>query len=306
MTQDLSAEHLGHVFADAVERVAAGVVSVHGRQRLPGTGTVWASDETGTVIVTASHVVEREDQITVRIGDEEEDIPATLLGRDLSRDMAVLRIERNGIAPVELATAEPRVGTLTMAVGRPFIPSTQASLGTVVFVGSIRFRNYRTGRMIHADPTMYPGFSGGPLISSAGSVYGINTSGAAQAGGITIPAEQVSRIVADIVEHGFVQTPWLGITVQQVDLAPEASAMFEGQETALVVQSVNEGTPAEAAGLTTGDILIAMDGQPLEDVTDLQQVLCHGRIGESVSLVVYRDGTRHDVSVTTVARPEQP
>ena len=66
MTQDLSAEHLGHVFADAVERVAAGVVSVHGRQRLPGTGTVWASDEHGTVIVTASHVVEREDQITVR------------------------------------------------------------------------------------------------------------------------------------------------------------------------------------------------------------------------------------------------
>ena len=105
-----------------------------------------------------------------------------MLGRDLSRDMAVLRIERNGIAPVELATAEPRVGTLTMAVGRPFIPSTQASLGTVVFVGSIRFRNYRTGRMIHADPTMYPGFSGGPLISSAGSVYGINTSGAVPGG----------------------------------------------------------------------------------------------------------------------------
>lgn len=303
MTQDLSAERIGHVFADAVERVAAGVVAVHGRQRLPGTGTVWSVDEQGTVIVTASHVVEREDQITVRLDDDEE-IAATLLGRDMSRDLAVLRIERNGIAPVELATAEPRVGTLTMAVGRPFIPSTQASLGTVVFVGSIRFRNYRSGRMIHADPTMYPGFSGGPLISSAGTVYGINTSGAAQAGGITIPSGQVSRIVADIVEHGFVQTPWLGVTVQQVDLTPEASELFDGQETALVVQSVSEGTPAEAAGLATGDILITMDGQPLEDVPDLQQVLCHGRIGESVSLVVYRDQARHEITVTTVARPD--
>ena len=305
MDEQISAERVGNVFADAVERAAPGIVAVHGRQRLPATGTAWLRDGDGVVVVTASHVVEREDQITVGLEDGSQ-VEATLLGRDMTRDLAVLRIEHDALAPVDIAAGEPRVGTLVMAVGRPYIPATQASLGAVVFVGSIRFRNFRTGRLIHADPTLYPGFSGGPMISSTGAVVGINTSGAAQSGGVTIPASRVSRIVQDIVQYGFVQTAWIGVTVQQVDLDQAATEHAPSQETALMVQGAEEDTPAAAAGVHVGDILIAMDGQPLEDVTDLQHALCHERIGDVVNLGVLRNGTWLEIAVTTVARPDHP
>jgi serine protease Do len=305
MADQLSAEQVGNVFADAVDRIAGGIVAVHGRHRLPASGTVWGVDDEGVVIVTASHVVEREDQVTVGLEDGSQ-VDAALLGRDMTRDLAVLRIEKVDLTPVEIAADEPRAGTLVMAVGRPYIPATQASFGAVVFVGSIRFRNFRTGRMIHADPTLYPGFSGGPLIGSGGTVYGINTSGAAQTGGITIPAGRVNRVVEDITKYGYVQSAWIGVTVQQVDLDDGLREHAPAQETALVVQGVNEDTPAAEAGVQVGDILITMDGQPLEDVTDLQHVLCHERIGEIVNLGVIRNGSPVEISVTTVARPEHP
>lgn len=305
MADNLSAAQVGNTFADAVDRVTPGVVAVLGRQRLPGTGTVWSTDEKGAVIVTASHVVEREDQISVRPGDDT-DIPATLLGRDLTRDLAVLRVESTALSAAPIAVEEARVGTLAMAVGRPFVTCTQASFGSVVFVGSLRFRNYRTGRMIHADPTLYPGFSGGPLISASGEVLGINTSGARQSGSITIPAGQVSRIVQDIVEIGYVRTAWVGITVQQVDLPEHVRAAHPEQETGVVIIGIESGTPAEKAGLYVDDILVSVDDQPLEDVTDLQQLLCGDLIGESLTVVAWRGETRHEVTVTPVARPEQP
>ncbi len=305
MVHDPTANEIGNAFADAVDRVAPGVVAVLGRQRLPATGTVWRTDETGAVVVTASHVVEREEQISIRLADET-DVPATLLGRDLSRDLAILRVETTALSPAPIADYEARVGTLAMAVGRPFVTFTQASFGSVIFVGSFRYRNYRTGRMIHADPTLYPGFSGGPLISSAGDVLGINTSGARQSGGITIPSQQVERVVRDIVEIGYVRTAWVGVTVQQVDLPDHIRQAHPDQETGVMILGIEEGTPAAEAGLYVDDILVTVDDQPLDDVTDLQQLLCDELIGKELKVVAWRGDTRHEVTITPIARPEQP
>ncbi len=305
MTQNLSAGQVGSTFADAVERVSPGIVAVLGRKRLPATGTVWHTDDTSAVIVTASHVIEREEQLSVRLGDETE-LPATLLGRDMTRDLAVLRVETTALEAAPIADDETRVGTLAMAVGRPFVTSTQASFGSVVFVGSLRFRHYPTGQMIHADPTLYPGFSGGPLINASGEVLGINTSGSRQSGSITIPSPQISRIVRDIVEIGYVRTAWVGITVQQVDLPERIRADHPDQLTGVQVLSVEARTPAETAGLYVNDILVTVDGQPLEDAIDLQHILCDELIGEAITIVAWRGDTRHEVSVTPVARPEQP
>ena len=246
MPHELSAHMVGNVFADAVDHAQVGVVAVQGRHRLPATGTVWSVDETSAVIVTASHVIEREERITVRLGSGQE-VAATLLGRDLSRDLAVLRIETTELTPVTLATAEARVGTLVMAIGRPFATEPQASLGTVVFVGSLRFRSYRTGCLIHADPSLYPGFSGGPLINSEGMVLGINTSGVRQVGSFTIPARQIDRVVADIVELGYVRTAWIGITVKRVELSEAAREAFPDQQTGVVVTGFQENAPASEA-----------------------------------------------------------
>ena len=305
MAQNLSAAQVGNTFADAVERVSSGVVAVLGRKRLPATGTVWQTDETGAVIVTASHVIEREDHLSIRLADDT-DVPAALLGRDMTRDLAVLRVETTALDAAQVASDDTRVGTLAMAVGRPFVTCTQASFGSVVFVGSLRFRNFPTGQMIHADPTLYPGFSGGPLINAAGEVLGINTSGSLQSGSITIPSPQITRIVRDIVEIGYVRTAWVGITVQQVDLPEHIRTEFPDQQTGVQVLGIEENTPAGDAGLYVNDILVTVDGQPLEDVIDLQHILCDELIGESISIVAWRDDTRHELHVIPVARPEQP
>jgi S1-C subfamily serine protease len=303
MTVDLTARQIGDTFADAVERVSPSVVAVLGRRRLPGAGTVWSTDSTGAVIVTASHVVEREEQIAIQLADDTE-VPVSLLGRDLTRDLAVLRVGKTDLEAAPIASAEVRVGTLTMAVGRPLVSCTQASFGSVVFVGSPRNRNYGAGRVIHADATLYPGFSGGPLINANGEVLGINTSGARQSGSITIPADQVSRVVRDIVELGYVRTAWVGITLQQIDLPGHIRESLPDQQSGVLVLGIEENTPAANAGLFVNDILVTMDGQPLEDVTDLKHILCDELIGESLTIVAWRGETPHEISVTLVARPE--
>lgn len=305
MAQDLSAHTVGNVFADAVDRAQIGVVAVEGRQLLPATGTVWSVDEEGAVIVTASHVIEREENIHVRLHTGKA-VDATLLGRDMSRDLAVLRIDTSDLTPVTPAETDARVGTLVMAIGRPFATEPQASLGTVVFVGSLRFRSYRTGCLIHADPSLYPGFSGGPLITAEGTVLGINTSGARQVGSFTIPSSQVDRVVHDIVDLGYVRTAWIGITVKRIELSDAARAEFADQHSAVVITGFQENAPAAEAGLEVGDILVTVDDQPLEDVTDLKQILCDEHIGDPLQAVVWRNNERHEVSVTPVARPEQP
>ena len=301
----LSPADIGNVFADAVERVSPGVVAVHGRVRLPASGTVWRVDEGGAVIVAASHSVEREENLFIRLA-RHHDVPATLLGRDLSRDLAVLRVDATDLAPVTAADEEARVGTLVMAVGKPFATEPQASLGSVVFVGSIRFRGYQTGCFIHANPTLYPGFSGEPLIDAGDSVLGINSSGIRQAGSFTVPSDQVNRIVQDIVEIGHVRTAWIGVTVKRVELPEGAHESFPDQTVAVMISGIEQGSPAAEVGLHAGDILVSVDEQPLEDVTDLKQILCNEQIGDPLQLVAWRNDARLDVTVVPVARPEQP
>ncbi|HYJ13257.1 MAG TPA: S1C family serine protease [Thermomicrobiales bacterium] len=302
----LSPAQVGNVFADAVEYVSPGVVAVHGRAQLPATGTVWKASESEAVIVTASHVIDREESLFIRLSDGT-DVPATLLGRDFTRDMAVLRVESGGIAPVTPRLENtPRIGTLVMAVGKPLASEPQASLGSVVFVGSIRLRSYRTGCFIHADPTLYPGFSGGPLIDATGAVLGINSSGIRQAGSFTVPADQVDRIVQDIVEIGHVRTAWIGITVKRGEMPESAQKSFTEQLGAVIISGIEPGSPAARVGLHAGDILISVDEQPLEDVTDLKHILCNEHIGDPLKIVAWRNDTRIDVTVTPVARPEQP
>lgn len=301
----VSPAQIGNIFADAVDRVSPGIVAVHGRVRLPASGTVWQVEDDSAVIVTASHCVEREENILVRLPNGT-DLQATLLGRDLSRDLAVLRVDFADLSPVTTAEERARVGTLVMAVGKPFATEPQASLGSVVFVGSIRLRSYQTGCFIHADPTLYPGFSGGPLIDASGAVLGINSSGIRQAGNFTIPSDQVDRIVQDIAEIGHVRTAWIGITVKRVDLPAAAREVFTDQVVAVMISGIEDGSPAASGGLHAGDILISVDDQPLEDVTDLKQILCNEQIGDPLQLVAWRNGARFDVSVIPVARPEQP
>ncbi len=294
--------------AAAVERAGAATVTVDARRRQPASGIVWSAGQTGqdgVLIVTASHVVEREDAIGVGLPDGTT-APATLLGRDLSRDLALLRVEGAG-TPLIAATrrAEPlRVGHLVLAVGRPRVGSGPiASFGSVVSVGRGR-RGASPSALITAEVTMLPGFSGGPLIDAAGQVAGLNTSGPARSGGVTIPVAQIERVASEVQTHGRVRHGWLGVTLQSVALPEGAATAATKSGTGLLVVGLATGSPAAAAGLIVGDILLALDDQDLVDVADLQQVLTGDRIGTALPARLLRGGEQREISVTPVERPE--
>lgn len=303
MPEDPQRSTIGEQFADAVEHISPGVVTVHGRRRLPGTGIALAVEGAGAVIVTASHVVEREDNLAIYLADGAK-VPATLLGRDLSRDLAVLRAETTSLSPLTDRPRVPRVGTLVMAVGRPWAITPQATLGTVNAVGQIHSRRAGGIQLIHTDVTMLPGFSGGPLIDAAGDVAGINTSGLLRMANITIPIDQVRSVSADILAYGYVRSGWIGVTVQPVTLPVDARAETEESESGLLVSGIAEGSPAAGAGLLLGDILVSVAEGPLGDATDLKHALGGDQIGQALDFGILRGGSRQTISITPVERPD--
>lgn len=309
-TSDNTLSMLSESFADAVEKVAPSVVSVHGRRRLPGTGTVWKTNN-ALFVVTASHIVEREEHIGVSFGDREP-VEATLISRDFGCDLAVLRVEELQATPITLRQRPARVGNLVLAVGRPF-STPSATFGSITSIGSIRFRRFQTPTLIHAEATPLPGFSGGPLIDVEGAAIGINTSGLMRRGRplggntgiVTIPAQQVDAIVADIVEFGHVRYGWIGVAVQPVELPETSRELANEQEAGLLITGVTTGSPANDAGLVVGDILIAMGEQAMTDIADLQQILNGRQIGHPIAVQLLRGGTPNTIEVTPVARPER-
>ncbi|MBA2277574.1 MAG: trypsin-like peptidase domain-containing protein [Chloroflexia bacterium] len=288
--------------AAAVERAGAGTVTVDARRRLPASGIVW--DDQG-LIVTASHVVEREEAIQVGLANGAA-VPATLLGRDLSRDLVLLRVETGGdaLTPAPRRTAPVRVGNIVLAVGRPRVGGgPTATFGTVVAIGQGR-RTTSAASLISAEVTMLPGFSGGPLVDVTGEIAGLNTSGPARSGGVTIPVAQIERVATEVQAHGRVRHGWLGVTLQSVTL-PEGTRDDAGEQTTgLLVVNIASGSPAATAGLIVGDILIALDDQDLVDVADLQQNLTGDRIGTALPARVLRGGERREIAVTPAERPE--
>ena len=304
MSTQPSLQQFSDGLADAVASVGQSIVAVFGRRRLPGTGVVWQTDDDATWIVTASHVVEREENLSVGLADGRE-IAATVQGRDVSRDLAVLKIARIDTAPISLQERAARVGQIVLAVGRPGVTDPQASFGIIVAIGTSSWRWNSRGRLIHSEVTFLPGFSGGPLITPAAEVVGINTSGLTRGGGVTIPADQVRRIVSDIITFGYPRAGWIGVTVQQAAIAESLRESVGDQEAGLLVVGIAAESPAQAAGLLVGDMLVTLADQPLSDVGDLQLLLDGDQISKVLTAGVLRGGTLTSVDVTPIERPGQ-
>jgi S1-C subfamily serine protease len=285
-------QSLSNALADAVQAAGVGVVRVEARRRLPATGIVWSADG---VIVTAHHVVERDDNITVGLPNGQ-NVSATLVGRDPSTDVAVLRVEGSSLTALDKASGDFRVGHLVLAIGRPG-ESVLSTLGIISALGE----SFRTGagkmdRYLQADVSMYPGFSGGPLISVDGKVIGMNTSGFRGAN-ITIPVSTLRRVVDAVLAHGHVKQGYLGIGAQPVRL-PSALSQKLNQETALLIASVEPDSPADKGGLLLGDTLVALDGEPLRHIDDLMGMLTSDRVGSTTTVRLVRGGEIKEVKVT--------
>jgi S1-C subfamily serine protease len=298
MSETLQA--LSDGLADAVERVGRSVVAVHARRRIPASGVVWRPG----VIVAAHHTLERDEDVTVTL-DGGATVPATLAGRDPGTDLAVLRFEGDA-PPAEHTDAVPRVGSLVLALGRPGA-SVTASMGAVSRVdGEWRTRaGGRIDRLVRLDLVVYDGFSGGPLVSAAGAVLGINTSRLGRGAPITIPASTVDRVTDQLLERGYVPRGYLGLGGQPVRLTQANREANVAGEMGMMVVSVASGGPADRAGILLGDVVLALGGVPVSDPGEVMSLLAAQGVGDVVPVRLLRAGTLVDAAITVGEYPRR-
>src|SRR3972149_2009447 len=195
--------------AAIVDAAGRSVVRVDARRRIPASGIIWSADGT---IVTANHVVQREENITVGLPDGSE-VGATLAGRDPATDVAVLRLQSAGLAATPRASTEGlRVGHLVLALGRPG-RTVRATLGIVSALGE-SWRTAEGSQIDHylqTDAPFHPGFSGGPLVDAGGRVLGLNTAALVRGFSLTIPTVTLQRVVEMLLAHGRGRRGALGV-----------------------------------------------------------------------------------------------
>jgi len=289
---------LSNAMAEAVEKAGTSTVLVNARRRIPATGIAYAAD----LILTASHVVEREEGITVKLNDGS-DVAATVAGRDPGTDLALLRLEQAVAKPAETAQ-DAKVGQIVLALGRPSEAGIEASLGVVSAVGGpVHTRHGAIDKYIRTDTTPFPGFSGGPLVDADGRVVGLNTSGFGHGAAITIPADLAWRVAEQLAKHGAVRRGYLGVRSQGVEIPAVAQqALKREQASGLLLIGVEKDSPAEAAGLMVGDIIVAIDGQPVRDHDALFARLSGDVIDKSTPVEVLRGGQPQSINVKIGAR----
>ncbi len=284
---------LSNELAASVATAGQGVVRVEGRRRMAASGIVWSADG---VIVTSHHVVERDDNLQVGLPTGET-VAAALVGRDPSTDLAVLRAETKGLTPIGRDSFDAlRVGHLVLAVGRPS-KDVNVTFGVVSALGEAwqSALGGKIDRYLQTDVTMYPGFSGGPLIDVNGKALGINTS-AMRDVSLTIPMPTVQRVVEMLLSHGKVRRGYLGVGTQPVKL-PTSVQTQVNQETGLLIASIETDSPAEKGGLFLGDTLLQTDGKPIRTIDELAAVLGSESVGTATNFTILRGGQVQQVKV---------
>jgi S1-C subfamily serine protease len=295
---------LSNNLADAVEKAGGSVVSVHGRHRTPSSGIHWRQG----VIVTADHTVERDGDIPVTLPDGTT-VNATRGGADSSTDLAVLRIENATLPVADIGDSSTlKVGHLALAVARPGDIGLSATMGAISAIGGA-WRTWSGGQIdsfIRPDLTLYPGFSGGPLVSGEGTVVGLNTSGLSRSMPLAIPTSTVNRVIEQLLSKGRVARGYLGVGLQPVRL-PDSLVQSAGLsgDVALIVVSIESGSPAEQAGLFVGDVLVSLNGRPVKDPRDVQSALGPESVGTAIPAQIVRGGKTEEVSVTVGERPQK-
>jgi serine protease Do len=261
-----------------------------------GSGFILTADG---FVMTNAHVVEGADEVLVTLPDKRE-FKAKIIGADKRTDVAVVKIEATGLPAVRVGdVSKLKVGEWVMAIGSPF------GLENTVTAGIVSAKGRDTGDylpFIQTDVAINPGNSGGPLINMRGEVIGINSQIYSRSGGFmgisfAIPIDEASRVAEQLRVSGRVQRGRIGVQIDQVT-RDVAESIGLGRPQGALVRSVENGSPAEKAGIEAGDIITRFNGQPIDRATDLPRMVGNTKPGSRVPLTVFRRGGSRDLNVT--------
>jgi S1-C subfamily serine protease len=299
-------ETLSDDLAASVDRITPAVVAIHARRRIPSSGVIWRNG----LVVAADHTVQKDDAIDVSLSGGRV-VQGQVVGRDPSTDICVLRLDGEH-APASIDVAPFRVGQVVLSIGRPGSEST-ATLGLVSAVGPA-WRTARGGRIdqfVRLDMSVYDGFSGSPVLTAAGRVAGLCTSGLTRGGAIAIPSATVERVVSALESSGGVlRRGFLGIGTHVVPLPEAIRSRVEpvgGRVPAvgLMVVSVQSGTPADRAGILIGDVLVGLGEQAMEDPKDVFAALGPESVGRELTATLVRAGQPITLTLVVDPHPER-
>lgn len=291
------------VLSNAIEQVAESVgpfvVSV-GSDGRSGSGIVW--DNQGH-IVTASHVVHGLQEVEVGLENGQK-FTASVVGRDGRTDIALLKVEV-GLRPISKGDSDSlKVGQFVLALANPYGTKPSATSGIVTStkrdVGGWWGVDIREA--VVTDARVNPGYSGGPLVDASGKMVGMNVAAVASRG-IAVPTKTISAAVERLASGKPIGRAYLGIVSNPVEL-PEDANLESKQETGLLIMSVERGSPAKAAGLALGDVLVGFDGKAVSGCGDLTSLLTEDAIGKTSKIQVLRGGKLQELSITPVSATE--
>jgi serine protease Do len=277
------------------------------REQSLGSGVIVSADGT---ILTNNHVIDGASDIKVQLNDRRE-FQAKLVGTDPKTDIAVLKIDAKDLPTVPLGdSSKLQVGDIVFAIGDPFGIGETATMGIVSATGrgNLGIENYED--FIQTDAAINPGNSGGAMIDLHGNLVGINTailshgSGGNQGIGFAIPIGMARNVMNQVLDHGKVVRGYLGVYIQDVN--PVIAKAFNlNQNGGVLLGDVTPGGPGSKAGLKKGDIVLALNGEPVNERNDLQLRISQLAPGTSVKLNVWRGSEAHDVTVTLGELPEK-
>ena len=296
----------------AVQKVSPAVVSVATLRviretmfdavpvRGMGSGIIF--DSNGGIL-TNHHIVEDAERVEVLTPDGKK-FQGEVLGSDPMSDIAVVRVDGEGLPAVKLGDSDKLVvGQIAIAIGNPYgfiLPGPAVTVGVIsALKRHIHVEGHMYEDLIQTDASINPGNSGGPLVDSAGMVVGVNTANIpfAQGIGFAIPINSARKIAKEIIEHGRVVRPYVGIA--GLTLTREIANSYNiPHDSGVLVVRVSSGSPAQASGVSPGDVILEADGQKLKTSEDLQHLVQTKRVGDTFELLLGRDREQNRVKLT--------
>ena len=300
---------ISETIVGAIEKVKTSVVKIerfghnkNGKEVVTGTGSGFLFSSDG-FLFTNSHVVHKASNLRVMLYDGTT-TPASIIGEDPDSDLAILKISAYDFQPAILGdSSKLTIGQLVMAIGNPLGLQHSVTAGVVSALG--RSLHSQSGRlidsMIQTDAALNPGNSGGPLINSNGEVVGVNTATISGAQGLcfAISINTAKDIAQQLIRYGKVKRAYLGLVLQQIELVPKLRQINHlGNKSALFITQIEKDSPAEKAGILSGDILYAFNEKRVETSDELFKMLTEEKIGQFQFVGVLRNNTKKEMRVT--------